>query len=884
MFGLRRSGFTLVEILVALGLGSFLLGVGFLLAGQISRVTQEGVTLNRAVSSQAGGVDILGRELEGVRILGIERGDSQSFVAYVLRGEVTASLSVQGRNVELISLPGVRAGDPLFLQGKGVIPFTEVASVSSGRVRIGFLDPDCNSNITDILGPSGTSIKVYLLEKVTFEILRNPSKLRVQRADGTSYESNPLPGTFSFAYTYRSPTSSTEVSFDRTGPKPGLVQTVEGQSYLLSGIVIGASNTENTLGTLARIPVEALGSGRCTWSQSSPSASGVLMIRIEGPDGFFNALYNNAPDGDRVRVVERTTTVLRTVGDHTVTVSAPGRVVAGTIRGRETVSGLNIEYIYTPDPSERSFNLNSQAPINVPVIYTVEGGTLRINVITLPQGASWSATYTGNGRYAMGGSIPSTTETQRILTLPPGVYNFTFTKASLPGSATLGGTTVNFVRRYSLASATPRPVGVSSQRESSMEVRYNTTPDRGTLRVTVTGLPSGASAIYRLRDESGTTVLSRTAANGTYTESLLPGGYEVVAERVQIGGVWYDPSVSVRVVGLSSDEETQVTISYSAPPGTLDLKMTGLPEGQGNIWVQGPSGYRGSFTGSTTLRLTTFGTYTVTAGDVVYNGRIYTATVSPGSLYVQPGGNYTVNVNYRPITIIRLTFDNNTRGMCSNGTVRIARESSPVYTASADAAWRDIPPGTYTASFITAPSSSFFTCSGDVFPTSTALNEGDQSTFIARIRATDGALRVRLVGYPYSTLGPGHITVRSSTGTVLSNPPLSGGTLTYSRLTPGTYTVSASTFTEGTSGFQYVPSPTSITANVRAGEITEVTITYGTQTAGNTVGLRVTVECPTCTSQQRQNAKPLVCLYLGTGTSFSVPKLPLVDCPNATSR
>ncbi|WP_298630888.1 hypothetical protein, partial [uncultured Thermus sp.] len=130
---------------------------------------------------------------------------------------------------------------------------------------------------------------------MTVEILTGPSRLRVGRADGTSYESNPLPGTLSFTYTYRSPRSSIEVPFESAGPRPGLVQTLNGQSYLLSGIVISASSTGNALGSLARIPVEAPGSGGCTGPQSSPPVGGILLVRITGPDTFFAGLYSNAP-------------------------------------------------------------------------------------------------------------------------------------------------------------------------------------------------------------------------------------------------------------------------------------------------------------------------------------------------------------------------------------------------------------------------------------------------------------------------------------------------------------------------------------------------------------------------------------------------------------
>ena len=63
------------------------------------------------------------------------------------------------------------------------------------------------------------------MQQVTIGILTNPLRPRIRRADGTSHESNPLSGTFSFTSTYRSPRSPDEVSLTNASPKPGLVYT-----------------------------------------------------------------------------------------------------------------------------------------------------------------------------------------------------------------------------------------------------------------------------------------------------------------------------------------------------------------------------------------------------------------------------------------------------------------------------------------------------------------------------------------------------------------------------------------------------------------------------------------------------------------------------------
>ncbi|WP_234554054.1 hypothetical protein [Thermus caliditerrae] len=95
---------------------------------------------------------------------------------------------------------------------------------------------------------------------------------------------------------------------------------------------------------------------------------------------------------------------------------------------------------------------------------------------------------------------------------------------------------------------------------------------------------------------------------------------------------------------------------------------------------------------------------------------------------------------------------------------------------------------------------------------------------------------------------------------------------------------SHSPFTDSGSGLQYTPSPTSASPSVSKGNTTDLTITYTTQAPPNSAGLQITVDCPSCSSWQKSNINPLVCLYIGSGLPSSIPDTHLADCPQAVTR
>jgi prepilin-type N-terminal cleavage/methylation domain-containing protein len=94
---------------------------------------------------------------------------------------------------------------------------------------------------------------------------------------------------------------------------------------------------------------------------------------------------------------------------------------------------------------------------------------------------------------------------------------------------------------------------------------------RGTLNVTVTGLPAGASAPIAYRGpESGTRPLN----SGTTSLNLAAGTYTLNAPQVSAGGVTYTPTNASASLTLTPDGTPGVTFAYQAPPtGTLRLTV-----------------------------------------------------------------------------------------------------------------------------------------------------------------------------------------------------------------------------------------------------------------------------------------------------------------------
>ena len=120
------------------------------------------------------------------------------------------------------------------------------------------------------------------------------------------------------------------------------------------------------------------------------------------------------------------------------------------------------------------------------------------------------------------------------------------------------------------------PLGVAVEPGETARVSFaiNCSATAGELAVTVSGLPSGATAAVTV---SGPNNFS-TAVTGTSSlTGLPPGSYTVAATNVVAGGTTYTPSIARPTVDVVAGGTAAVAVSYTAVANiTLNLRVDGL--------------------------------------------------------------------------------------------------------------------------------------------------------------------------------------------------------------------------------------------------------------------------------------------------------------------
>jgi hypothetical protein len=98
-----------------------------------------------------------------------------------------------------------------------------------------------------------------------------------------------------------------------------------------------------------------------------------------------------------------------------------------------------------------------------------------------------------------------------------------------------------------------------------------TAPGTGALAVTVTGLPSGASASVVVAGPSG---YSHAVAHTATLSDLTPGNYQLTASTVASGDTNYVPTPETSVVTIAASQSpVTATVAYSRTVTTLDLSI-----------------------------------------------------------------------------------------------------------------------------------------------------------------------------------------------------------------------------------------------------------------------------------------------------------------------
>ncbi|MFN2317180.1 MAG: hypothetical protein ABR602_10890 [Gemmatimonadales bacterium] len=157
----------------------------------------------------------------------------------------------------------------------------------------------------------------------------------------------------------------------------------------------------------------------------------------------------------------------------------------------------------------------------------------------------------------------------------------------------------------------------------------------GALSVAVAGLPGGVAAVVQVSGPTG--FLSSVPSTQTLS-GLNPGQYTVAASSLLIAGATWSPTPPSQSVTVASGTTATAAVTYGLSTGSLSVAVTGLPLGaSGNVTVSGPGGFQASLIASMTLNGLTPGSYTISAGTVLFEGDGYAPTPATQEIGVVAG-------------------------------------------------------------------------------------------------------------------------------------------------------------------------------------------------------------------------------------------------------
>ena len=182
----------------------------------------------------------------------------------------------------------------------------------------------------------------------------------------------------------------------------------------------------------------------------------------------------------------------------------------------------------------------------------------------------------------------------------------------------------------------------------------STGPRTGSLAVTVSGLPGGATANVGVTGPGG---YSRVLAASETIAGLAPGSYTVTASPVSAAGQLYAGTPALQAVTVSEGTPTAADVAYAVATGGLTVTISGLPSGtDAAVQVTGPGGFDQTLIASGTLSSLTPGTYTVAAATVAAGAEQYTPSPATQQVTVSTSGTATATVGYSQGGMAGLNF------------------------------------------------------------------------------------------------------------------------------------------------------------------------------------------------------------------------------------
>ncbi len=353
-------------------------------------------------------------------------------------------------------------------------------------------------------------------------------------------------------------------------------------------------------------------------------------------------------------------------------------------------------------------------------------------------------------------------------------------------------------------------------------VRYDVSS--GALAVAVTGLPAGRPGAVQVTGPDG---FSRSVtATATLTE-LVPGAYRVVAAAVAANGITFRPTPDTLAVTVrASVVAAPAAVVYAAQVGRVVLTTDGLPTDAAPVLTLTGNGLTRALSGATTLDSLPVGRYTVSAVPLTTAGVRYAPTPREQSFTISTGATTTVTVAF---AVVPTVLDIPVTGLPAGTPANISLLSPTGETVTVTGTTRLSPAvaGRWrlSASGVSGSGATYVPT-----PTTrdTTVSAGDTLPLPVHYAITTGAIAVVVSGLPGGVSGNVSVTGPGGFSRTLT------ATATITLLTPGSYTVSATSV--GTGATTFVPVPVSQQITVVASLVASpATVSYALATGTVTI-------------------------------------------------
>lgn len=327
----------------------------------------------------------------------------------------------------------------------------------------------------------------------------------------------------------------------------------------------------------------------------APPSPGAITLTVGGlPPGASAAIQVTGPGGFAASVGATQTLTGLTPGQYTLAASQV----------------LFADAAWAPAPASLSVTIAAGGTATAAVNYALASGSLALNFVGVPAGATPSVTVTGpngfNQSLAAAATLPALMPGEYLLTAASFVMNgVTFAPAPAVQSIAI------------TASVTPAQASIAWAAST------------GSLLVGTTGLPAGSNAAITVTGPGG---FSASPTQTTVLTDLPAGSYTVAAGPVTVSGNTWAPDLPTQQAVVTVGALTVAGVTYTPSTGSVALSVAGLPEGvPAAVTLAGPDTISLSLITTTTVAGLAPGAWTVTAGPVAAADTTYVpAPVSQG--------------------------------------------------------------------------------------------------------------------------------------------------------------------------------------------------------------------------------------------------------------